>query len=295
MDMRIDWSLMEVFLAVAETGSLSAAARQLGSSQPTVGRQVREIEARLGAELFHRRPRGLEVTEMGAALIAPARAMRDAMGQVALSVAGAETQLAGAVRITAPHLVSHYILPGIIAQMRAEEPEIQIDLLPSDSTENLLFREADIAVRMYRSDQLDIITRKLGDVPMGIFAARTYLARAGRPERPGDLAAHQLVGYDRSDLILQGMRAAGLPAERNWFGTRCDAQATNWELVRQGCGIGFGQLKVGMADPLLERLLPEFEIPGIPMWLAAAEAMRNTPRIRRAWDMLAAGLAPFVS
>lgn len=286
---------MEVFLTVAEAGSLSAAARQLGSSQPTVGRQVREIETRLGADLFHRRPRGLEVTETGAALIAPARAMRDAMGQVALTVAGAETGLAGAVRITAPELVSHYILPGIIARMRQAEPEIEIDLLPSDSTENLLFREADIAIRMYRSEQLDIITRKLGDVPMGIYAARSYLDRAGRPERPEDLAQHQLVGYDRSDLILRGMRAAGIPAERNWFGARCDAQATNWELVRQGCGIGFCQQKVAAADPLVARLLHDFPLPGIPMWLAAAEAMRNTPRIRRVWDMLAEGLRPFVS
>jgi DNA-binding transcriptional LysR family regulator len=199
------------------------------------------------------------------------------------------------VRITASRLVSHYILPPVIAAMRAEAPEISVVLIPSDSSENLLFREADIAVRMYRTEQLDIITRQIGSVAMGAFAATAYLNRRGRPERPEDLSDHDLVGFDRDDTILRGFRDMGMQATSDWFSVRCDDQAAYWALVRAGCGIGFSQAAIGAGDPLVERVLPDLPIPGLPVWLAAAQTLRRTPRIRRVWDMLEAGLAPYLS
>lgn len=292
---QLDWSLMRAFLAVAETGSLSAAARALGTSQPTLGRQVREVEARLGTALFRRHARGLEPTETGAALIDPARRMREAMRDVALTAAGAETRLEGTVRITASVMVSHFILPRVLASIREAEPAISIDLLPSDRSENLLYREADIAIRMYRPTQLDVVTAKLGEVPMGIFAARSYLERRGRPQDAEQLLEHDLVGLDRDDLLIRGMRDLGWPAERDWFALRCDEQAVTWQLVRAGCGIGFTQREIGQADPLVEQLLPGIALPTLPVWLAAPDAMRRTPRIRRVWELLETGLAPWLA
>ncbi|MWD26459.1 LysR family transcriptional regulator [Aquicoccus sp. SCR17] len=292
---HLDWSLMRAFLAVAETGSLSAAARALGTSQPTLGRQVREVEARLGTALFRRHARGLEPTETGAALIGPAERMREAMRDVALTAAGAETRLEGTVRITASVMVSHFILPRVLAAIREAEPAISIDLLPSDRSENLLYREADIAIRMYRPTQLDVVTAKLGEVPMGIFAARSYLARRGRPQDAEQLLEHDLVGLDRDDLLIRGMRDLGWPAERDWFALRCDEQAVTWQLVRAGCGIGFTQREIGQADPLVEQLLPGIALPRLPVWLAAPDAMRRTPRIRRVWELLETGLAPWLA
>lgn len=286
---------MRAFLAVAESGSLSGAARALGTSQPTLGRQVKEMEERLGAALFRRHARGFDLTETGAALIAPAERMRAAMREVALTAAGSETRLEGTVRITASVVVSHFILPPVLVRIRQAEPEIRIDLIPSDRSENLLYREADIAIRMYRPTQLDVVTRRLGEAPIGAFGATGYLDRRGRPATPEALLDHDLVGLDRDDLLIRAMRDMGWPAERDWFVLRCDEQAVIWQLVRAGGGIGFAQLEIGLSDPLVEQVLPDLPVPALPVWLAAPEAMRRTPRIRRVWDMLEAGLAPWLT
>ena len=292
---QIDWSLVQLFLAVAEEGSLSGAARRTGQSQPTLGRQMRRLEAQTGLTLFTRRARGLDLTEQGQALLPAAQRMAEAMGHLALVTAGQEDSFAGTVRITASEIVAHGLLPPIIAEIRAAYPQISIELVPSDSSANLLFRESDIAVRMYRSEQLDIVTRKLGDVQMGAFAARRYLDRVGRPRSAEDLRSFDLIGYDRSDLILRGIRQLGFHFERTDFATRCDDQVTYWELLRAGCGIGFGQRARGLDDPLLEEIDLGLQIPSLPLWLAAHESLRRTPRVGVVWDMLAKGLAPFVS
>ncbi len=286
----VDWSLVQSFLTVAEAGSLSGAARRLGRSQPTLGRQIAELERQLGIALFVRHPRGLRPTETGAALVPHARRIREAISAISVTAAGRAQEVGGTVRITASIFASHYILPPILADIRTREPAIQLELVPTDSSENLLFREADIAVRMYRPDQLDIIARKLGTLELGVFAARSYLERAGRPATPQDLTDHDLVGYDRNDLILRAMRERGWPVTRESFATRCDNQATYWELVRAGCGIGFSQKGVAKDDPLVEELDLGFPIDPLPVWLATHQAMRNTPRIRRVWDLLARGL-----
>jgi DNA-binding transcriptional LysR family regulator len=293
MDKQItpqDWSLIQSFLAVAETGSLSAAARALGRSQPTLGRQIQALEHSLGAQLFERHARGLKLSDTGTELLPLAQQMHQAMNEIALAAAGQSQQLEGTVRITASVLTSHYVLPAILAAIREVEPAIQLDLIPSDTTENLLFREADIAIRMYRPTQLDIVTRHIADVEMGVFAAHSYLARKGHPTNADDMLNHDIVGYDSNDLIVRTMREMGWPITRESFSMRCDNQATYWELVRMGCGIGFSQAGVGRADPLVEELHFEIDIPKLPVWLAAHQAMRQTPRIRRVWELLADGL-----
>ena len=291
----LDWSLVQAFLAVAETGSLSAAARSLNASQPTLGRQIKAMETQLGATLFHRQARGFALTETGAALIAPANAMRDAMMQITLTAAGREARLQGTVRITASIATSLYHLPAIIADIRIREPDIAIELAPSDDSRNLLFREADIAVRMYRPEQLDLVAQHLGNIPLGIFAAKSYIARRGIPTGPDDIMTHDFVGFDTNPAIIDGFREAGFPVERDWFKVRCDDNVAYWNLVRGGCGIGFAQMSLGMDDPDMVEIDLGFPLPPLPIWLVAHEAMRQTPRVRRVWDMLAAGLRPLVT
>jgi DNA-binding transcriptional LysR family regulator len=289
---RMDWSLIRAFLAVADTGSLSAAARRLGTSQPTLGRQIRQIELSLDLPLFLRRPRGLDLTDSGAALLPHARRMAEAMNAFALTAAGQTEDLRGTVRLTASTVVAQYVLPPIIADIRRAEPLIQIELVASDSSDNLLFREADIAVRMYRSTQLDIITRHLGDLRLGVFATRGYLDRRGWPRQATDLMDHDLIGYDRNDLILRHMRALGWPATREMFAIRCDSQTTYMALLQAGCGIGFAQVGIMGNVPDMVELDLGLDLPHLPVWLAAPQAMRNTPRIARVWDLLTDGLAP---
>jgi DNA-binding transcriptional LysR family regulator len=287
----LDWSLLRAFLAVAETGSLSAAARALGTSQPTLGRHIRALEQQLGAELFTRQARGLALTATGQELMAPAQRMREAAAEIARTGAAQAGRLEGTVRVTASRVVSHYLLPPVLAELRRAEPAIQVELVPSDESENLLYREADIAVRMYRPTQLDLVARHLGDLEIGIFAARGYLDGRQRPETLDELPALDLVGYDRNPLIVETMRAMGYPATRDWFALRCDDQAAYWALVRAGGGVGFMPRTVGAADPEVEELLPGAGLPRLPMWLAAPEAMRRSPRIARVWEGLATGLA----
>lgn len=286
---------MQAFLAVAETGSLSAAGRHLGTSQPTLGRQIKAIEAQLGAELFHRRPRGLALTQTGAELVSPAKAMQEAVRQISLTAAGQQARLDGTVRITASVAASVMHLPPIIASIRKLEPQIAIELVASDESRNLLYREADIAVRMYRPTQLDLVTQHIGDIPLGVFAARSYVDARGVPQSAEDLLMHDFVGYDTNTSILDGFRDAGMNIDRDFFKIRCDDNIAYWELVRAGCGIGFSQADIGRADPQIVEIDLGFPLPTLPVWLTAHEAMRRTPRIRRVWELLEAGLRPLVS
>lgn len=291
---ELDWSLVRAFLAVAENGSLSGAARALGASQPTLGRQIKTLETQLRAELFQRQPRGLVLSETGAGLMAPARAMQAAMQQIELTAAGQQTALAGTVRITASVVASAYLLPPIIAKIRANEPAIQIELVPTDSSRNLTYREADIAVRMYRPTQLDLVTQHLGELELALFASQDYLARRGIPTQE-NLMTHDFVGYDEDTRIIDGFVEAGFPITRDFFAVRCDDPITYFRLVRAGCGIGFHQAGLLENDQRVTRLSLGLDLPTLPVWLTAHETMRQTPRIRRVWDMLRDGLAPLVT
>ena len=284
---NLDWSLAQAFLAVAETGSLSGAARALGTSQPTIGRHIQAVEDNLGAALFHRQARGMALTDFGETLLEPARAMQLAAAQLAQTAAGGSSDLTGTVRITASLFVSHHVLPPVLAEMRETFPDIQLDLVASDQSENLLFREADIAVRMYRPRQLDMVTRHIGSVQLSVFAASSYLQRRGRPATIEEFLTHDIVGYDRNEDIIKGFRDAGMQVDRSFFPVRTDNQTVYWELVRAGCGIGFSHRSKVFQDPTVEELLLPIDIPPLEVWLTAHEKVRQSPRVARIWAILA--------
>jgi DNA-binding transcriptional LysR family regulator len=271
----IDWTLYRSFLAVAETGSLSAAARKLNLSQPTLGRHIAELETSLATPLFTRQAKGLAPTEAALALIPAATTMRDAAARMSLTAAGRQEQLSGTVRLTASQVVSHNLLPAMLARLRDAEPGIEIELVPSDSTENLLFREADIALRMYRPTQNDVVIRHLIDLPMSLYGLKI-------------LQHCHIVGMDRSELMMRMVERLGLGRRREDFPVRCDDQLVYWALVRAGCGLGAALTLIGDADPLMERVAPFLPLPDLPVWLTAPEALRQNPRIRRVLDHLAA-------
>ena len=291
MDLRgLDWSLLQSFLRVARAGSLSAAARDSGISQPTLGRHIRALQDRLGQPLLSRTPTGQALTPAGAALLAEAEAMEAAAARIALAAAGASARLEGTVRLTAARIVAHYLLPPVLARLRQEEPGIQIELVASDQPDNLLFREADIALRMFRPESGDLTVQKLADLPLGLYAARTYLDRHGRPESLKDLLRLDFVGFDRSDLLLRAMAQNGIEVARDFFPLRCDDQLVHWALVRAGCGVGGMQTGIAEADPGVERIARFAHLPPLPIWLAVPEALRHVPRIDRVRRALAAWL-----
>ena len=284
-----DWSQIQSFAAVAAHGSLSAAARAMGSSQPTLSRHIAQLETELGTRLFDRGRAGMALTIAGADLLGHAEAMADAAAQ--FGPTAPTSSLDGTVRITASRVVAHFTLPAIIADLRTAHPEIEIEVAASDSSENLLRREADIALRMYRPTQDDVITRHVADLELGAYASHGYIARRGLPERLENVPQHDLIGYDRSTLILDGFRARGLMLDRHAFGVRCDDQAACWQLVLAGCGIGFTQCIVGDNDPRVQRLFGEEPVETLPVWLTAHPDLRRVPRVRVVYDALATALS----
>lgn len=288
----LDWSRIQAFVAVADTGSLSAAARQLNMSQPTLGRQIKAMEAEMNITLFNRHPRGLELSDVGESLIGPARAMAEAANQMTLLAAGQVDSMGGTVRLTASMTMSMHTLPRVIASIREQEPTIQIEMVPTDTADNLLFREADIAIRMYRPEQLDLVTRQLGCVKLGLYCRRSYLGNRKVPGSLDEVLELDLVGYDREERIIRGFRQLGYDVDRTTFATRCDDHNAIWALVNAGCGIGFIPCWMGEANDDLVQCAPDLPIPPLNVWLTAHEAMRRTPRIRRVWDILVSEITP---
>ena len=287
----VDWSLLRSFLAVVETGSLSAAAARIGTTQPTLGRHVRELEAALGVALFARSARGLDPTEAALGLVDDARAMRDAAEALALKAEGRAQQVTGTVRVTASAIVANLLLPPILVALREAEPSIQVELVASDLAQNLLRRDADIALRMFDPTQNALIARKLGDTPLGLFAARDFLARRGPIRTVEDMLAHGVIGFDRGDTMLKAFVAQGHPVTREDFPVRCDDQMVYWNLLVAGAGLGVAQVLLANRHPGLERVDVGLRLPVLPVWLVMHEEVRTSARIRRVADALGTALS----
>ena len=285
-----DWSLARTFLAALESGSLLGAAKRLGSSQPTVGRQISELESQLGVALFERTGRGLVPTQSALQLAVSAQAMEAAALQLARSGTGSQKQASGTVRITASQTVACYLLPPVLNDMRRALPEIQVELESSNVVSNLLRREADIAVRMVRPDQATLIAKKIGAVKVGTYASRDYLARRGTPKQPMDLIGHDLIGYDKGEDIIRGFRAFGQSISREAFALRTDDLIVQWEAARAGLGIGFFATYLARIDPQVLTILPNLALPELPMWLTVHREIRTSQRIRAVFDFLATAL-----
>lgn len=282
----LDWNLVRTFLAVADGGSMIAAAGRLGLTQPGIGRQINQLEAVLGLTLFVRGRSGMQLTESSLALLDDARAMRAEFDRLMLKASGKDERIAGPVRITASRIVSVYILPPILARLRAAEPELEIELVSDNAVANLLARDADIAIRMVRPTQNDLIAIKIAEIPLGAFAHVDYLAAHGEPQMTKDLMKHALIGYDREDRMLVAMRLMGLPAERSLFAFRTDDEVAGLELLKAGAGIGFAQIHLAARIPQLQRLFADLAIPPLPIWLCAHQELRTSRRIRRTMDFL---------
>lgn len=291
---QLDWNLLRTFLAVVDAGSLTGATRMLATSQPTLSRQIAELELSVGMALFERVARGLRLTAAGESLVWPARQMQTAAQAVSLIALGQAQQLAGTVRLTASEMISAYVVPPILAQLRQTHPEIQIELVASNQVENLLERQADIAIRNVRPSQSSLTARRVGDAKMGAFAHISYLTRIGGHVDLVRAAEYDWIGYDKSDMLLRGFRAAGLPVKREFFAFRCDNHVVAWQAALAGLGIGFAPASVAANWPDMQSVLPDKTIPKMPIWVTVHRELRHSARIRVVFDALADGLQMMV-
>jgi len=290
MNSLLSWDHVPIFLAVLDTGSLSGAARSLGISQPTVGRQIAAMEAELGAGLFGRGSRGLVPTEMALALAEPARRMAEEAAAIERAALGAAAEIDGTVRITASEVVATHFLPPLIAEILSSHEGLEIELVASNRTDNLLLREADIAVRMVEPRQGDLIAKRIGSFTIGFYAHQNYLAHAGTPTSPADLTTHVFLGDDTSGLIVNGARELGLDVMRRDFRFRTDNQVTYFSALTSGVGIGVAMCSLMRHYPAMTRLLPEAPIPDLPVYLVAHRELQTAARVRCVFDALAKGM-----
>ncbi len=292
-----DWSLLRSFLAVVRRGSLSAAARATGLTQPTIGRHIDELEAGLGVALFTRSQAGLLPTEAAIALMPHAEAMEAAFeGLVRAAKSGGDAiQPRGVVRISASEIVGTFVLPAILADIQHRFPEIVIELVLNNRTDDLLRRDADIAVRMVRPTQDGLVARRLGSIPLGLFAHRDYVARFGLPETVEALATHHVIGFDRDDHSARSVASAQLPISRELFSYRTDSDVAQVMAIEAGLGIGGMQKAMAKRNPALVPVLADEVAFELECWLAAHEDQKDSPPIRAMFDGLAAGLDRWIT
>ena len=290
------WDLYRSFLAVLRLGSLSAAARSLGLTQPTVGRHIAQLqESMSGRVLFTRSPSGLLPTDAAVELKPHAEAMAAAAAAFMRTGATATDEGAGVVRIAAADLVGVQVLPAILSEFRAKNPTTVIELTLSNEIADLLRRDADIAVRMVRPRQKALLAKRAGKVALGFYAHRRYLERYGYPESLEDLRHHTLLGYDRILPFASLLKALPVPVSRELFAFRCDNDLALLEALRSGFGIGMCQTRLAERNPELLPLLHKQLKIDIEIWIVMHSDLRRSSRMRSMFDHLASGFAQYAA
>ena len=294
MNPETAWECHRAFLAVIREGSLSAAARVLGVAQPTVRRRIADLEASLGVVLFTRTPAGLDPTETAHALAGHAEAMAHAAAAFARTASAEAGEIAGIVRVTASDVIAVEVLPAILATLQARHPGLVIILSPSNRNEDVLRREADIAVRMARPVQEGLVARLIGAAMLGLYARRDLLDRHGMPETIADIARYGVIGPEHDNDILRSLRFGGVQVQPADFSFRSDNDVAQLAALRAGAGIGVCQTGIATRDPMLVRLLPEaFDHP-LETWVVTHEDLRGVARIRAVFDHLVEAMTDYL-
>ena len=281
-----EWELWRSFLATADAGSLSGAARSLSLTQPTVGRHIDKLESSIGTSLFTRSQRGLLPTSTALNLLPYARDMSAAAQALVRMASGEAGSATGVVRLTASHVVGAELLPPVLVEFRERHPGVQLEVVLSNAQDDLLRHDADIAVRMTRPSQAALVAKRLGTLGIGLYAHGDYLARCGSPTTPEALLAHSLIGVDRDTQSLAGLSIGDTPLTPETFSYRCDNDLGQLAAVRAGVGIGVCQHVIAARDPNLVAVLPDEITFQLVMWLVMHEDLRSTYRIRLLFDFL---------
>ncbi|MGI3185236.1 LysR family transcriptional regulator [Nioella aestuarii] len=281
-----DWNHARTFLTVVEEGSLSAAARALGQTQPTVSRQIASLEEVLAVTLFERTGRSVMLTEAGFELLEHVQTMASGANMVSLSASGQSQTIEGLVRITGSELISAFVLPPILAKLAPVAPLLEIDIVSDNDLRDLARREADIAIRHSRPDQPNLISRRLRDETMRFYASRPYQEAYGVPTVE-NLANHQIISFVEVDRMLGYLLPTGLTLTKANFRLGTTSQIVAAEMARSGLGLVMLPDRVMAKFPELEPVLSEIDPFTIPTWLVTHRELRTSRRIRLVFDHVA--------
>lgn len=288
----MDWSILRDFIAVAETGGLSQAARKLRVSQPTLSRRIAALEEQLKAQLFQRTPRGLLLTDAGENVLAGARRVEEEALAIERRAEAAQQGLSGTVRVSVTESLGALWLPKRLAAFHAKYPGVCVEVLVDNRAANLVRREADIAIRLFRPDQPDLIARHVGEIVMGLYASKDYLAKHGEPTDVAQLRNHFLVGFDEG----MGQRNTAVQRLERCFGKekivhRSSSFIGQLSATLAGIGLGAHDCVLADAEPTLMRVMPAIFDHRLEIWLVTHADMRRSGRIRALYDFLAAEIA----
>jgi DNA-binding transcriptional LysR family regulator len=259
-----------------------------------VGRHVSALEKSLGIALFTRSQVGLMPTEAALTLRSYAQSMQitaAALERAASQGAGAR----GTVRVTASDVIGVEVLPPIIARLRDEHTDLVLELALTDRLQDLLRREADIAVRMERPRQKQLVARRVGLIEVGLHAHQSYLSRHGTPKSMADLANHALIGFDQMTPFIRSAGKALSSWRRDAFALRTDNNLAQLALIRAGAGIGACQAGIARRDDSIVRLFPRQFTLQLETWITMHEDLRNNARCRLTFDALVKGLQQYTS
>ena len=286
----ISWELYRSFLGVLKEGSPSGAARALDIAQPTVGRHIAVLEKSLGLALFTRSQTGLMPTEAARSLSGFAESMQSTAASLERAAASQGAGVRGTVRVTCSDVIGVEVLPPIVTTLRDQYPDLTVELVLTNRVQDLLRREADIAVRMARPRQELLVARRIGQIKVGLHAHQRYLTRHGKPSSIADLAAHSLIGFDETTEFIRNA-GKSLPGwRREAFALRTDSDLAQLALIRSGAGIGACQTAIARRDEAIVHVLPKLVSLSLDVWITMHEDLRNSPRCRVTFEALVTGL-----
>lgn len=295
MSTSTDWERQRAFLAVLREGSLSGAARALNVAQPTIRRRIEDLERDHGVALFTRAPNGLVPTAIALELASHVEAMANAAAAFARTASAEAGSASGTVRITASEVVAVEVLPSILAQLHQDHPGLVIELGLNNRSEDLLARQADIAVRMTRPLQEALVAKRIGAIRLGLHARRDYLDRHGTPASLEDLQRFATIGFETDPVGIAAYREKGVTLQREDFAFRCNSDIGQLAAIRAGIGIGICHTGIARRDPGLARVLPDTFGFELETWVVTHEDLRHVERIRLTFDALVKGLQDYAA
>jgi DNA-binding transcriptional LysR family regulator len=286
----LDWNLVRAFRATAEAGSLSAAARALGLTQPTLSRQIAALETALGASLFDRVGKRLALSATGAGLLEHARAMGAAADGLALAAAGRAEEVSGTVTISASDAFAAYLMPGLLPGLRAAAPGVRLSITASNALADLRRREADIAIRHVRPEEPELIGRLVAEATARFYASRSFLAARGGAFAGADLDGETLLAGEPVDRFAAYLAAFGARVAPETFRVASDNSVVLWEMARAGLGVAAMLDPIATRDPGMVPVATDLPPIPVPIWLVTHRELRTSRRIRLVFDALDAGL-----
>ncbi len=281
----MDWNDLRFFLAIARTGTLSAAAKRLNVTQSTVGRRLSALESSMGVRLLQRVADGYEPTIAGEAIRPYAERMEGDAASLEMEVSGKDTRLEGVVRVTSLQMVASHLLTPCFTKLNHMHPRICLEVTPNLPATALSAHDVDISVRLTAFEQHELVVRSLGFMAFGLYATTSYLERYGVPDTHAGCAGHRLITFMNPHLPMQAAWLADHAADATTVMKSDSYEMQHWSVV---CGGGIALLPRFRGDPddTLHRITTDVPVPGAEISLGVHRENRHTPRVRTVLDCI---------